>query len=83
MSEKGKTLAEASVGKNYVIIGLDSVGRKRRRLMDLGFAEGACVSCVGKSPLGDPKAYLVRGAVIALRKTDASDVFVADDDLSI
>lgn len=83
MSEKRKRLAEASVGKNYVIIGLDSVGAKRRRLMDLGFAKGACVTCLGKSPLGDPKAYLVRGAVIALRKRDASDVFVADGDHSL
>ena len=76
METEKETLADANAGKSYTITGLNSIGAKRRRLMDLGFAEGACVSCLGKSPFGDPKAYLVRGAVIALRKKDARDVFV-------
>lgn len=40
----------------------------RRRLIDIGLTPKSVVECVEKSPLGDPKAFLIRGAVIALRK---------------
>lgn len=46
----------------------------RRRLMDLGLIPGTRVTCLVKSPAGDPTAYLIRGAVIALRRTDAATV---------
>lgn len=49
-------------------------GDLRRRLMDIGFVEGTKVECVRISPFKDPKAYLVRGAVIALRKEDAKTI---------
>lgn len=39
--------------------------------LDLGFVPGAQVECLGRSPLGDPAAYRVRGAVVALRRRDA------------
>lgn len=45
-----------------------------RRLLDIGLTSGAKIECVGKSPCGDPKAYLIRGAVIAIRKDDAKKV---------
>ena len=46
------------------------------RFMDIGLVEGTLVECLRKSPAGDPKAYLIRGAVIAIRKEDAATVFV-------
>lgn len=52
-------------------------GAQRRRLQELGFVPGAQVECVGISPLGDPKAYQLRGTVIALRRRDARPVRVA------
>lgn len=48
----------------------------RRRLQDLGMVPGAFVECVGISPLGDPAAYRIRGAVIALRRRDAQAVLL-------
>ena len=42
----------------------------RRRLLDLGLVPGTAVSCTAVSPAGDPAAYLIRGAVIALRRRD-------------
>ncbi len=47
-----------------------------RRLSDLGFLPGTRIRCVGRSPLGDPSAYLLRGAVIALREEDSSLILV-------
>ena len=46
----------------------------RRRLQDIGLISGTRVECVGVSPLGDPAAYLIRGAVVALRSRDAGGV---------
>jgi len=46
-------------------------GAERRRLMDLGILPGALVETEFKSPGGDPTAYRIRGAVIALREEQA------------
>ena len=43
-------------------------GSMRRRLQDMGLIEGTSVLCLQRSPSGDPIAYLIRGAVIALRR---------------
>ena len=51
----------------------------RRRLLDLGLVPGTAVSCTAVSPAGDPAAYLIRGAVIALRGRDAAGVRLAEE----
>ena len=38
--------------------------------------KGSVVKCIQKSPLGDPTAYGICGAVIALRSEEASLIFV-------
>ena len=45
-------------------------------LQDIGLVHGTVVKCLGASPLGDPSAYLIRGAVIALRSQDAAGVLL-------
>ena len=45
-----------------------------RRLTDLGLVRGTRVTCILRSPAGDPCAYLIRGALIALRRADADGV---------
>ena len=63
-------------GQKAVISELTVFDDMRRRLQDIGLIEGTVVECVGKSPLGDPAAYLIRGAVIALRSEDSGQVLV-------
>ena len=58
---------------------LNNSGDIRRRLMDIGFIAGSPVGCIGKSPLGDPTAYLIKGAVIALRAEDSSEIMIEYD----
>lgn len=55
---------------------LASTGSIRRRLLDIGLVEDTEVECLGKSPAGDPCAYLIRGAVIAIRSEDCRDILV-------
>ncbi len=50
----------------------------RRRLQEIGLTKGTLVECVGKSPGGDPSAYLIRGAVIAIRASDGRGVEVEE-----
>ena len=49
----------------------------RRRLLDIGLIENTDVECLGRSPAGDPSAYLIRGAVIAIRAADCRDILIA------
>lgn len=44
------------------------------RLRDLGIVSGTEISCLHRAPMGDPTAYMVRGAVIALRRTDGKEI---------
>ena len=66
-------LSDMEPGQKARIVKLDndSIGR---RLLDIGLTTGAKVECIGKSPCGDPKAYWIRGAVIAIRSEDAKKI---------
>lgn len=51
-------------------------GSCRRRMLDLGLINGTRVEAVLKSPAGDPVAYSIRGALIALRSDEAKNILV-------
>jgi len=69
-----KKMSALSQGESACVIDIDSNDGMRRRLQDIGLVRGTNVQCVQKSPLGDPVAYLIRGAVVALRFEDSSCV---------
>ncbi len=64
-------------GERGIITKLYANGNIRRRLQDIGMIEGTQITCMQKSPWGDPVAYGIRGAVIALRVQDAAQILVA------
>ncbi len=64
-----------AVGDRMVIAAVGGECEMRGRLEDLGFDEGSVICCIGAAPLGDPRAYLIRGSVVALRQADARCVF--------
>lgn len=70
------SLRDLKQGQSARVKELLSTGSIRRRLMDIGLIEGTEVECIQHSPAGDPTAYLIRGAVIALRGEDSSGVLV-------
>ena len=51
-------------------------GNTRRRMLDLGLISDTKVEALQKSPSWDPRAYHIRGAVIALRSEEASKILV-------
>ena len=62
------------VGESALVSHIEAEPAMRRRLLELGLVPGARVTCAAVSPAGDPAAYLIRGAVIALRSRDAAGV---------
>lgn len=70
-------LNELKVGQTATVTELYVKGSIRRRLRDIGLISGTAVECLFKSPGGDPTAYKIRDAVIAIRNDDASKIAVA------
>lgn len=67
-------LSSLNPGESAAVLKLHNQGPIRNRLLELGFIPGTQIKCVGKSPFGDPLAFSVRGAVIALRKEDTDTI---------
>ncbi len=64
------------LGRVGVVRELLAGAEQQRRLLDLGLVKGTAVEAVLKSPAGDPKAFQIRGALIALRNGEARQVLV-------
>lgn len=73
------SLQDLEIGESLQVISVGGEDTMARRLEDLGVVEGTRIVCLGASPLGDPRAYLIRGAVIALRASDAKTVVGVED----
>lgn len=69
-------LADLKSGQRGTVRKLQFTDEMRRRLQDIGMVEGTDVECVGKSPFGDPGAYLVRKSVMALRREDSEKILI-------
>ena len=65
-----------SEGQSAYVTELHNEPSMHRRLADLGLIPGTQVTCLCRSPAGDPTAYLIRSAVIALRNRDAAQIQV-------
>ncbi len=73
------TLDELAESESAFIAGISNnlQGLARRRLLDLGITPGVRISSVLRSSFGgDPTAYFVRGAKIALRREQAKDIYI-------
>ncbi|MBQ8599873.1 MAG: ferrous iron transport protein A [Clostridia bacterium] len=69
-------LSELAPGQQGRVKALLSTGSIRRRLLDIGLIENTTVECIGRSPGGDPSAYYIRGAVIAIRSADSKNILI-------
>lgn len=73
------TLNDIKPGERGIIHSLSATGSMRRRLLDLGLIQNTQVECIGRSPWGDPSAFLIRGAVIAIRSKDCRNILLTDN----
>ena len=74
-----RTLEDLAPGEDAVVVGLAPAcqGPQRRRLLDLGVVPGTRVRAELASGSGDPTAYEIRGALIALRREQQRWVRIA------
>ena len=63
-------------GQRAIVKELGTKGNMRRRFLDLGLIENTVIECLGRSPGGDPFAFEIRGAVIAIRSEDCADILI-------
>ena len=67
-------LSRIRPGQRARVVRMEVREELRGRLGDMGLIEGILVECLHKAPLGDPAAYQIRGAVIALRQSDSAGI---------
>ena len=67
---------ELGTGEVAIVTHINLTGEIRRRLFDLGLIKGTKIECVMKSRCGNPIAYRIRGALIALRNIDTDKIKV-------
>ena len=73
-----RSLSDLRPGERGVVGSLQTTGAMRRRFLDIGLVEDTAVECLGRSPGGDPSAFLIRGAVIAIRSADGAGVLLRE-----
>ena len=71
-------LSELKVGGKGLIKKIESQGRIRRRLFDMGATPGVEVFLRKKAPLGDPIEIKIRGYELTLRKEEANLIIVEE-----
>ena len=69
-----QSLFDLNPGQQGTVGILHVKGSMRRRLLDIGLIADTPVCCLGRSPGGGMRAYLIRGAVIALRDEDCKTI---------
>jgi DtxR family transcriptional regulator, Mn-dependent transcriptional regulator len=71
-----ESLLELKIGQSGEVAGISKAcrGQQRRRLMDLGIVPGTVISADLESTSGNPKAYNICGASIALRNEQARTI---------
>lgn len=71
-------LSDLPIGAEAVVHALapSCTGAERSRLLDLGIVPGTRIECRFASPFGSPRSYAIRGALIALRHSQADRILI-------
>jgi len=70
-------LNELGVGCQGQLVSVGGDPQLRRRLLEMGFCNGATVEVVRRAPLGDPIEFRLRGYHLSLRSEQASHVTIS------
>ncbi len=78
-----RLLDDEAVGKTVQVVRVMGDGAFRQRLLEMGFVRGARVTVLKNAPLQDPVEYMIMGAHISLRHSEAAQIEVTDKDADI
>lgn len=67
-------LNELELNREGIIESVDCDSNIKRRLLDLGLVKGTKIIPILVSPSNDPRAFIVRGSIIAIRKEEAKKI---------
>ncbi len=78
VQESFENLSSLQIDEAATVLGISNAmrGQQRRRMLDFGIVPGTVVHARLKSLKGDPAAYEVRGALIALRKNQSDLIHI-------
>lgn len=72
-------LNKLSVGHSARVVSVHAERELKRRLLEMGFCNGARVEVIRRAPLGDPIQYRLRGYHLSLRSAQAACITVQPD----
>jgi ferrous iron transport protein A len=72
-------LNQLGIGCRGMVVAVGGDPELRRRLLEMGFCNGASVEVVRRAPLGDPIEFRLRGYHLSLRDEQAAHVSVTRD----
>lgn len=67
-------LSQLSLNHRGIIENIECEENTKRRLLDIGLVKGTNIIPVLESPSKDPRAFEVRGTVVAIRKEDTDKI---------
>ncbi|MCS7033874.1 MAG: ferrous iron transport protein A [Phycisphaerae bacterium] len=70
-------LNKLGIGCRAQVISVSGDPELRRRLLEMGFCNGAAVEVIRRAPWGDPIEFRLRGYCLSLRDEQAECVHVA------
>ena len=73
------TLDFLKFGERARVIEVSKDSNLYQRFLDIGITRNSKIECVLISPWNNPKAYLIRGAVIAIRNEDAKYIKIVQE----
>lgn len=69
-------LNKIKVGQRAIIKQVKANESIKRRLLDIGLTPGTEIECSLSSPSGNPRAYFIKGTLIAIRNEDTKNILV-------
>jgi ferrous iron transport protein A len=70
-------LNQLGIGCRGFVVSVAGDADLRRRLLEMGFCNGANVEVIRRAPLGDPIEFRLRGYHLSLREEQARHVMIA------
>jgi ferrous iron transport protein A len=71
------SLSALSIGCSGRVLSVSGDRECRRRLLEMGFCNGALVEVIRRAPLGDPIEYRLRGYCLCLREEQANSITIS------
>ena len=71
-----KSLSQLSIGESAFLGGMVLPEAASMRLQEMGLLPGASIRLIRRAPLGCPMEFEVAGSRLAIRISDASNIFV-------